>query len=95
MRALYTFVLLPAPTPTIFLRIVGNLSSIALSVVTRTVGIPHFGPHAGEVADVGTIALVSRLVELLLIIVLGVLLRTIQSSPRPRPQRNPAIISEC
>jgi hypothetical protein len=85
-QALYALIILRAPTPTVlWLGIIGNLAIIALWLVTRTIGIPVFGPHAGEVEEVGTIDVVSKLIELLLVIVLGVLLRTIQSPQRPRP----------
>jgi hypothetical protein len=85
-QVLYALIILRTPTPTVlWLGIIGNLAIIALWVATRTIGIPLFGPHAGEVEEVGTIDVVSKLIEFLLVIVLGVLLRTIQSPQRPRP----------
>jgi hypothetical protein len=84
-QALYAVAILRAPTPTLlWVGIVGNLAIIALWAITRTIGIPGFGPHAGEIEEIGQIDIVSKLVELLLIIVLGVLLRTFQSPQRPR-----------
>jgi hypothetical protein len=47
--------------------IVGNLSILALYVVTRTVGIPFFGPEAGEVEAVGAIDVVTKLAEVALV----------------------------
>ena len=60
----------------LLLGIVGNLAIIALYVMTRTLGIPFFGPHAGEVEAVGIIDLASKVLELALVIVLVALLRT-------------------
>ncbi|HLF16591.1 MAG TPA: hypothetical protein VI796_04070 [Candidatus Thermoplasmatota archaeon] len=51
--------------------IVGNGAVIALYVVTRTVGIPLFGPEAGEVEDIGTVDLVSKVMEVLAIVAMG------------------------
>lgn len=56
--------------------IVGNVLIIGMYVVTRTVGIPLFGPDAGKVESVGVIDVVSKLVELALVIHLALLLRT-------------------
>jgi hypothetical protein len=61
--------------------IVGNLAIIALWSVTRTIGIPLFGPHAGEVETIGAIDVVSKIAEALLIAILAVLLRTDQPVP--------------
>jgi hypothetical protein len=45
------------------LGIVANLAIIVLWAWTRTIGIPLFGPHAGEVEPVGAIDVVSKLAE--------------------------------
>lgn len=50
----------------------GTGTIVALYVVTRTFGIPYFGPEAGEVEAVGIIDVFSKAAELALI---GVLLR--------------------
>ena len=82
-QALFALALLRGPSPTLLrVGIVGNLVIILFWVVTRTIGIPVFGPHAGEVEEVGQIDVVSKLVELLLIIILGVLLRTMRPPER-------------
>jgi hypothetical protein len=81
-QALYAIVILRAPTPTILrVGIIGNLAIIALWVVTRTIGIPVFGPHAGEIEAIGAIDVASKLVEVLLIVVLGVMLRSASQRP--------------
>jgi hypothetical protein len=54
--------------------IIGHLFIIALYVVTRTVGIPA-GPMAGEVEGLGFIDLLSKAVEVGLIVSLAGLLR--------------------
>ncbi len=60
----------------------GNLSVVALYLLTRTVGIPFFGPHAGEAEGVGVADLSATAAELALAVALGsVLLRGL---PRER-----------
>ena len=53
--------------------IAGNLSIIVLYSVTRTVGIPFFGPHAGEVEPVHALDVASKMVEAGLVIALVIL----------------------
>jgi hypothetical protein len=68
--------------PLLLLGIGGNVSIIVLYLLTRTVGIPFFGPHAGEVEGVGVADLFATTSELALVVaLLGVLLRGI---PRER-----------
>ncbi len=47
--------------------IIGNGLIIGLYLVTRTLGIPFFGPHAGDVEPVGVLDTISKIVELGLI----------------------------
>jgi hypothetical protein len=52
----YSAALLRLPRrPLLLLGIGGNVSIIVLYLLTRTVGIPFFGPHAGEVEGVGVL----------------------------------------
>ena len=53
--------------------VAGNLAIVILWLVTRTSGIPLFGPHAGEVEDVGTLDLICTLAEVGIIVGLGAL----------------------
>lgn len=55
--------------------IVASAATITLWAVTRTMGIPFFGPEAGQVEPVGAPDLISKIVELALIVHLAVLLR--------------------
>ena len=55
--------------------IVGNLAIVALYVVTRTAGIPFFGPHAGMVEELTPISVLSKVFEVILIVILIRLLR--------------------
>ncbi|HEU5433249.1 MAG TPA: hypothetical protein VFU81_16405 [Thermomicrobiales bacterium] len=81
-QAVYAVLLLRGrPSWLLLAGIVGNLAIVALWAWTRTVGIPIFGPHAGEVEEIGAIDVVSKVVEALLIAVLAVLLRDDQSIP--------------
>ena len=54
--------------------IAGNALIIAIWAITRTVGIPFFGPMAGQVEPVGVSDLISKLVESAVIVHLVVLL---------------------
>jgi hypothetical protein len=56
--------------------ILGNAAIVALWAVTRTLGIPFFGPQAGMVQPVGIVDLAATLVEMALIAHLAVVLRT-------------------
>lgn len=55
--------------------IIGNGLIIGLYVVTRTVGIPLFGPEAGEVESVSLLDATSKLTELALMVCLARLLQ--------------------
>ncbi len=57
------------------LGVAGNAALVALYIVTRTVGIPFFGPGAGEVEAVEGIDVLSKATELALIGVLLLMLR--------------------
>jgi hypothetical protein len=55
--------------------IIGNSLIIGLYLVTRTLGIPFFGPHAGDVEPIGMLDTISKIVELALIVCLVVMWR--------------------
>ena len=55
--------------------IVGNGLIIALYLVTRTIGIPFFGPDAWRVEPIGRVDVISKLAEAALIVSLVALLR--------------------
>ncbi len=75
--------LLYRPRQRLFLAgLIGNLAVISLYVVTRTAGIPFFGPHAGEVEAVGAIDLASVVAEAALVAALLLLLRVRSSQVR-------------
>lgn len=52
----------------------GNLSITGLYVVTRTAGIPFFGPLAGEVERVGVPDLLSKALEMSVVAILTLVL---------------------
>ena len=82
-QGLYCAVLLRWPRrPLLLLGIGGNLSIITLYLLTRTVGIPFFGPHAGEVEGIGMLDLSATAAELALTGMLGALL--LRGLPRER-----------
>lgn len=56
------------------LGIVGNSAIILPYLLTRTVGIPFFGPGAGEVEELGFIDACATTSEVALMLVLGALL---------------------
>ena len=79
----YAAALLHRPSrPLLLLGVGGNFSIIALYLTTRTVGIPFFGPHAGEVERVGIADLFATVAELALVVALGAVL--LKGLPRER-----------
>jgi len=81
-QACYGLALLRRPGRSLLhLGVVGNLSIVSLWAVTRTVGIPFFGPHAGEVEGVGAVDLLATAAELALVTVL--LAALLRSTGRP------------
>jgi hypothetical protein len=52
--------------------IAGNLLILALYAVTRTVGIPFFGPEAGRIEEVGVLDVVSGACEVAIVALLAV-----------------------
>jgi manganese oxidase len=78
----------------LLLGVVGNLSVVSLWAVTRTVGIPFFGPHAGAVERVGAVDLLATVAELALVTVL--LAALVASARRPAmvaPMRGAASVT--
>jgi manganese oxidase len=87
-QAYYGVALLRQPGRSLLLLgVVGNLSIVSLWAVTRTVGVPFFGPHAGEVESVGLVDLLATVAELTLA---TVLLAAVLRSPRPPMALTPA-----
>lgn len=54
----------------------GNALIVALWLVTRTIGIPFFGPEAGVVEPVRPLDAASKIIELALIALLSIQFRT-------------------
>ena len=83
-QVLYVPLLLRWPNPTILLiGVGGNLAIVSLYLLTRTVGIPLFGPHAGDVEAAGFMDLCATTSELGIAAALGaVLLRRLPSDRR-------------
>lgn len=78
-QAIFAPLVLLRPSRRVLLAgIVGNLAIIGLWVLTRTAGIPLFGPGAGEVEAVGRVDVVSKTIEALLVVVLGALLSRVE-----------------
>jgi hypothetical protein len=92
-QALYAGLLVRrTPEPSlIWAGVLGNLAIIVLWAWTRTIGIPLFGPHAGEVEAIGAIDVASKIVEALLIACLVILLsdatKASEASDGARQQR--------
>lgn len=63
--------------------IIGNSLIIALWLMTRTIGIPFFGPEAGEVEPVGAVDTIAKVTELALIACLVMMLRLQRSTAGP------------
>jgi len=85
-QGFYSVALLRWPRrPLLLLGVGGNLLVVVLYLVTRTVGIPSIGPHAGKVEEVGAIDLGATALEVAIVLALGaVLLQGL--SPQKRRQ---------
>jgi len=71
-QVLYVPLVLVWPTRMVLLLgIAGNLAIVALYVLTRTVGIPLFGPEAGEVEGFGFVDVCATASELGIAVALG------------------------
>jgi hypothetical protein len=71
----YVPLLLRWPTQTVLvLGIVGNSAIMLLYLLTRVVGIPLFGPEAGEVESVGFVDVCATASEAAIVIAIGALL---------------------
>jgi FtsP/CotA-like multicopper oxidase with cupredoxin domain len=76
VQGFYGVALLRRPGPPLFLLgIAGNLAVVVLYIVTRTFGIPFFGPHAGVVEEVGILGLSAMVVQVTLVAALVASLR--------------------
>jgi hypothetical protein len=66
--------------------VAGNAAILVLYALTRTLGIPLVGPHAGQVEAVGFADLAAAIAEVALVIALVRLLRDLPArTPEPRP----------
>jgi hypothetical protein len=75
-QAFYSGALLFWPTKSVLLAgIAGNCAMLALYAVTRGIGIPFFGPEAGQVEPFGAIDLLTAAAEAALVAILVHLLR--------------------
>lgn len=70
-----------AATRVFWAGIIGNGLLIALYIVTRTIGIPFFGPGAGEIEPVSLIGVMTKVIEALLVVTLIMLLRRSKTAP--------------
>jgi hypothetical protein len=61
-------------TVVLLLGIAGNSAIVLLYLLTRVVGVPLFGPEAGEVEGVGIIDVCATSEEVAIVVALGVLL---------------------
>ena len=74
-QGVYAAALLRRPSRRMLLAgILGNSSIVLLYLATRTLGVPLFGPEAGEVEAVGALDACATVSEVVLIGILGVLL---------------------
>jgi hypothetical protein len=73
-QVLYVPLLLRWPKQTVLLLgIAGNSAIVLLYLFTRVVGVPLFGPEAGEVEGVGIIDVCATFSEVAIVVALGVL----------------------
>ena len=68
LQGLFAVALLRRPSrPLLLAGIAANLGVVALYVITRTAGVPFFGPHAFEIEAAGTLDLTATVAELALV----------------------------
>lgn len=65
--------------------VIGNLAVVALYTLTRSVGIPFFGPAAGEVEPVEAFGLATKAVEMLTVVGLLVLVQRLRGQDARQP----------
>ena len=77
LQVMYSMALAVSPPSRALLwaGIVGNALVVALWLTTRTIGIPFFGPMAGDVLPVGLLDGLAQVLEVIQILHLVVLLR--------------------
>jgi len=81
-QGLYGVAVLRWPAQPLFLLgISGNLAIVVLYVVTRTAGVPFFGPHAGEVEAADFLGMTATAAELVLV---GALVTMLEGRSRER-----------
>lgn len=68
--------------------VAGNVAVIVLYTITRSVGIPFFGPAAGEVEPVEALGLATKAIEMLTVAGLLVLVHRLR---RPAPSASVAV----
>jgi len=92
LQFFYAGALLFWPRRSVFLAgAAGNAAVLALYVVSRTVGVPLLGPHAGRPEPVGAVDLACAIVEVALVLALVRLLRDLPAeAPASRPAMTPA-----
>jgi hypothetical protein len=64
-----------APRPLYVAGIVGNALLLGMYVVSRTWGIPFFGPAAGGIEEIDALGLATQAVEIAIVALLATLLR--------------------
>jgi hypothetical protein len=70
--------------------LLGTVFLVVLYAVTRTVGIPWFGPEAGTVEEVAAIDVVAKVFELVAVAALALLLRMPKEDAPALPPGPPA-----
>jgi hypothetical protein len=74
-QALYAAILVTWPGQKLLIAgIAGDSAIILLYLLTRTVGIPFFGPGAGEIEEVGLLDVGATVAEAVMVVALGALL---------------------
>jgi hypothetical protein len=74
-QVVYVPLLVRWPNRTVLLLgIAGNSAIVLLYLSTRVLGIPFFGPEAGEIEDVGVIDVCATMSEAAIVVALGALL---------------------
>ena len=69
--------------------ILGNIALVAMYVTSRTIGVPLVGPEAGEVEAWDALGVFTKGLEVLVLVLLVVLYRSVPPSGRERSAKAP------
>jgi len=72
LQAVFALVVIGRPSRAVLIAgLVGNLAIVAMWVVSRSSGVPFFGPNVGEIEEIGVHDIVATAAEIVLVLLLA------------------------